>query len=564
MKISRLLKITSVISIILIILNVFAVFELNIGIKAERIAKDRQFQFANLGLQLRDASDYLTNQVRAYVQFGEKIYYDNYWKEVNETQTREKTISKLKEIGAKEEHFLILEKAAESSNNLVKTEEKAMEAIQRGDGETARRLVFDDNYNTSKKEITNLSNLFIEEINKMAENEVKYSSNKSIFLITIVFILITLLILAIIITFVLLAQKIRRLDVVTKKIDELATKDGDLTSKVDMISSDEVGEISNSFNIFIEKVRNIVIEIANISEHVAASSEELTATTNESVIVAGEATKAIYQIAKSVTNQAKETEEGAINIDCLGDLIEDELRQAEKLDSLSKEIILLVNEGYTALNELKESAVKNNNITKEVKNITLETSHSAGKIAKASEMIKNIAEQTNLLALNAAIEAARAGESGRGFSVVADEIRKLAEESTRFTEEITSIIKDLINKTNNSVEFMEEVHNIVESQSENVNNTQDKFEGIAKAIDIIKDAIKTLNDSGHEMGIKKEEIINIIENLSAISEENAAGTQEAAASVEEQEASTMEIANASEELSKQAEAIFKSIGRFKY
>jgi len=192
----------------------------------------------------------------------------------------------------------------------------------------------------------------------------------------------------------------------------------------------------------------------------------------------------------------------------------------------------------------------------------LSNNESAEKIETASEMIQSIADQTNLLALNAAIEAARAGEAGRGFAVVADEIRKLAEQSNSFTNDIKGVIDELKTKSSNAVDLIQETKQVVDEQAGSVGETERKFENIAEAIDAIKGVIDKLNQSSALMGENKNSIIEITQNLSAFSEENAASTEEASAAMEEQSATVEEIASSGDNLAKVAEELKTLIDSF--
>jgi len=326
---------------------------------------------------------------------------------------------------------------------------------------------------------------------------------------------------------------------------------------------DEIGILANSFQTMTDSLRSFVRSVADASQQVASSSEELTATSQQAATSAEEVAKTIEEMAKGAGDQARDTEISAERINDMGNLIAEEEQQRKVLNDEADHVTRLKEEGFRAIRELVEKTEASNEASVEIHQVVLNTSESAKKIENASHMIRSIAEQTNLLALNAAIEAARAGEAGRGFAVVADEIRKLAEDSNKFTKEIEAIVVELIDKTGSAVSAMQGISALAEEQRTVVEKTRNKFEGISGAIEKTKEAIDVLNKSGEIMYRKKDEIIDVIQNLSALAEENAAGTEEASASVEEQTSSMLQIAEASEELAKLAEEMQASIARFK-
>lgn len=332
--------------------------------------------------------------------------------------------------------------------------------------------------------------------------------------------------------------------------------------EISIVNHDELGDLAESMNILTEQVRSFIRKTLSSSEDMASASINLTENSQLTADAASEISKAIEEIARGASDQAAETERGAREIDVLAESVITNINQMKNLNTATDQVDLLRAEGIEILSDLVSKTKESGVAIAQIYEVIQETDQSATKIEAASLMIKSISEQTNLLALNAAIEAARAGDAGRGFAVVADEIRKLAEQSNRFTDEIAGIIVELSGKTEAAVKTMSDVGHIIKAQTEGVNQTSEKYEGISNAIDQMKRELVSMNRSLAEMESKNGRLVDTFSNLAAISQENAAGAEESTASIQEQTASMSELAEATERLAELASDLQKEISLF--
>ncbi|EGD47241.1 methyl-accepting chemotaxis sensory transducer with Cache sensor [Ruminiclostridium papyrosolvens DSM 2782] len=399
----------------------------------------------------------------------------------------------------------------------------------------------------------------------ITKNELE-SSSKGIIDVVMLSAIIILILATTLITF-LSGSITKPILTVTKKIQEFSqlnflADENSMKAKY-LNSKDETGDMVRALRIMRDNVAEFILKTADATEQVAASSEELTAISQQAAISSDEVAKTIEEIARGAGDQAKDTEKTAVNIEELGNLLEQDTNYIKELNTATFQIEKEKEEGFIILNELIHKTQKNNDATENVYQIIKNNNENTEKIESASIMIQSIADQTNLLALNAAIEAARAGEAGKGFAVVAEEIRKLAEQSNSFTNDIKAVINELKKKSQNAVDLMKEAKQIGEEQTKSVVATEGKFDGIAEAIDAVKAIINKLNKCSDLMSENKNRIVDLTQNLAAVSQENAAGTEQAAASMEEQAATIQEIANSGNNLATIAEELKVLISRFK-
>lgn len=342
--------------------------------------------------------------------------------------------------------------------------------------------------------------------------------------------------------------------------------DLDLTVDIEeknMLRSDEIGEMSKAFQSIILSLREFVNKTSVSAESLASASQQLSATSEEATASIEQVANAVDQIAKGASEQAVDVENASIKANQLADSIQQVLDASAELEEISVGTEELKNNGLNTVFDLTSKTKQNNELIKAIEDVIIESNENTKKITSITSTIESIAGQTNLLSLNAAIEAARAGEAGKGFAVVAEEIRKLAEESTRSLKEITDIVRLIQDQSQVAVRTIGNVREAVTQQGGSVASTEAIFNDLANAIENTKRKVKEISGFGENMEEKKNEILNVVVNLSAIAEENAASSQEVAATVEEQTAAMEEIAASSDGLSQLALTLQEAINKFK-
>lgn len=325
---------------------------------------------------------------------------------------------------------------------------------------------------------------------------------------------------------------------------------------------DEIGAISNDFEAMRMSIIKLVGEITSVVQELSGQADSLSNVSERVADTSNQLSQTVNEVANGATSQAQETAEGQQQVVDLSELIELVQENMSILNDATNEVSGLKDQGLEALRVVINNTEKSNSASARVHEVIMETSQQTSRIKEASAQISEIAEQTNLLALNASIEAARAGDAGKGFAVVATEIGNLAGETNALTAKIEDIIRDLIQKMDLAVSVIDSMQESAKLQGESVTDTEKKFNLIAENIQNMENRCNQLDESTKQMEQRKNVIIEVVNNLSAISQENAACMEEAAASVEDQTVSIHTVSDSSQHVASLAEKLTEEIHQF--
>lgn len=396
-------------------------------------------------------------------------------------------------------------------------------------------------------------------INKQIKNANQtYQSSEIVYKTTLI-ITISLLVLGAVITILLsiiiaksIVTPIRN---VTEKLKAISQNNGDLTQRIAYKSKDEIGELSNSFDLFADKLQAIIKQVAGSAETISTFSDQLNTATGTTAKSLEGISQTVAKIAGSTTQGAAVTQETTAKLAEAANFSESTSIATRHTTDNTRKVREAADEGANIISEVVSSITGIANSSKEVSLVINDLNNSSNKIGEIIKIITGISAQTNLLALNAAIEAARAGEAGKGFSVVAEEIRKLADESNKAAQEISELVKENQLKSTSAVNS---VHLVEEKVNDGVLKSSEVAKSIQNILGHIHEIVREVEQIEHaneQQALSSKEMEQAISNLALTSNEIATGTENISAGIEEQLGTMTGIDQTTEQLSQMAKKL---------
>jgi len=544
----------SIVVVLIILLGLFIFSTLRANNEATRniLEKELPLLIADEQLSL-DMANRISSS-RGFILTGEASYkdlFDTY------TEDSEKHQATIKKIGTSDETMDLMRRTVEWREYVL---ENVFAEHARGNIELAERnlLAVNDDARelmTSYEEAAQNREMIIIDI----EKNLLSSGNNTLILVTTIILLVILLSMAVAL---FTANSISKpLHTVMERMRLIAM--GDLSSPpLETKLQDEIGQLIKSTNEMSSNTHNLLDEIHIVAQTVSSQSEELTQSAGE--IKAGTA-----QIATTMEDLAYGTESQATNASSLSTSMEnfvarimDANENGTYIHQSSNEVLSMTNTGSEAMNtSSKQMKVIDQIVHDAVVNVEGLDKHTQN-ISQLVAVIQSIAAQTNLLALNAAIEAARAGEHGKGFAVVADEVRTLAEQSSESVTNITEIVNKIQSESSSVTNSLREGYKEVEEGTNQIERTGETFHKISASVTEMVTRIQTISNDLQNISETSQEMSGSIEEIAAITEESAAGVEQTSASSQQASSAMEEIASNSNELAQLAEELNNLVRKF--
>ncbi|WP_260858085.1 methyl-accepting chemotaxis protein [Bacillus sp. FJAT-22090] len=366
----------------------------------------------------------------------------------------------------------------------------------------------------------------------------------------------------IILVFILLKRMLREIPHVTKVMEQLAL--GNLSQEeLQSTSKDEIGQLVTSTNQLNQNLRDIVSQINTVSATVSTQSEELTQSAKEVRMGSEQVAITMQELATGSETQANNASDLSHGMNNFADKVQEANENGYRIEANSKVVLNMTKDGSELM---KNSIIQMEKIDKIVRDSVDKVQgldKQSQEISNLVTVIKNVSDQTNLLALNAAIEAARAGEHGKGFAVVADEVRKLAEQVSDSVADITDIVGNIQKESSLVSESLQGGYKEVEQGKAQVESTGETFRRISEAVSEMVNSITTIAENLAENAANAQEMSGTIQEIASVSEESAAGVEQTSASSQQISSIMEEVSGRSDQLAKLAEELNELVKHFK-
>ncbi len=338
---------------------------------------------------------------------------------------------------------------------------------------------------------------------------------------------------------------------------------GDLTVRADIRTGDEIEVLADECNNLIASLADIASNVRRSAESVSAAAAELSASSEEINSSTMEISSSVQQIARGAELQSRKVEETSSAVGAITDTTGSVATRVDEASRMSEEAAKIALRGEEATTQAISKIGEVRSAIETLAGSVDLLGHRSLEIGKIVDVITSIADQTNLLSLNAAIEAARAGESGRGFSVVAEEVRKLAEGSGKAAEQIGELIKEVQDETAKAVTYMQIGTQEVAIGSEVVGRSGEALRQITEAVTRTAALSQEIAAAMQEQTGRTAAVDRAMHDIAAVVEENAASAEETAAAAQQQTACMEEISSSAQELADMARRLEESVQIFR-